>query len=106
MNISWLTLRDLQYLVAVADHEHFGKAATACHVSQPTLSAQIRKIEDMLGVQLFERSNRAVAITAPGEAVVSQARVVLDEAEKIAEMTRSVRQPLTGPLRLGVIATV
>lgn len=106
MNISWLTLRDLQYLVSVADHEHFGKAASACHVSQPTLSAQIRKIEDVLGVQLFERSNRRVAITAQGEAVVNQARVVLEEAEKITEMTRSVRQPLSGPLRLGVIATV
>ena len=61
MNISWLTLRDLQYIVSVADHEHFGKAAVACHVSQPALSAQIRKIEDVLGTQLFERSNRRVS---------------------------------------------
>src|SRR5690242_14172011 len=105
MNISWLTLRDLQYLVAVAQHRHFGKAAAACHVSQPALSAQIRKIEDVLGVQLFERSNRRVAITATGEAVVHQARVVLEEAEKISELTTE-RQPLTGPLRLGSIATV
>src|SRR5258705_2911351 len=73
MNLSWLTLRDLQYLVAVADSAHFGKAAAACHVSQPALSAQIRKVENVLDVQLFERSNRRVAITPAGEAVVRQA---------------------------------
>jgi LysR family hydrogen peroxide-inducible transcriptional activator len=106
MNISWLTLRDLQYLVSVADHAHFGKAAAACHVSQPTLSAQIRKIEEVLAAQLFERSNRSVAITPQGQAVVNQARLVLEEAEKIPELTRSARQPLSGSLRLGVIATV
>jgi len=106
MNISWLTLRDLQYLVSVAEHEHFGKAAAACNVSQPALSAQIRKIEDILGVQLFERSNRSVAITPEGEAVVNQARVVLEEAQKIAELTASARHPLSGPFRLGAIATV
>ena len=106
MNISWLTLRDLQYLVAVADQGHFGKAAAACNVSQPTLSAQIRKIEEVLGVQLFERSNRSVAITPPGQAVVNQARLVLEEAEKIPELTRSAGQPLSGSFRLGVIATV
>src|SRR6185369_992804 len=106
MNISWLTLRDLQYLVSVADHEHFGKAAAACHVSQPTLSAQIRKMEEVLAIQLFERSNRSVAITPQGQAVVNQARIVLEEAEKIPELTRSAKQPLSGSLRLGVIATV
>ncbi len=106
MNISWLTLRDLQYLVSVADHGHFGKAAASCHVSQPTLSAQIRKIEEVLSAQLFERSNRSVAITPQGQAVVNQARLVLEEAEKIPELTRSARQPLSGSLRLGVIATV
>jgi LysR family hydrogen peroxide-inducible transcriptional activator len=106
MNISWLTLRDLQYLVAVADNSHFGKAAAACHVSQPALSAQIRKIEDVLGVQLFERSNRRVAITPAGEVVANQARVVLEEAQKIGELTRSSGQPLSGSLRLGSIATI
>src|SRR5438093_918932 len=106
MSISWLTLRDLQYLVAVADNSHFGKAAAACHVSQPALSAQIRKIEDVLGVQLFERSNRRVAITPAGEAVANQARVVLEEAQKIGELTRSAGQPLSGSLRLGSIATI
>src|SRR5438552_912662 len=106
MNISWLTLRDLQYLVAVADHEHFGKAAAACNISQPALSAQIRKIEDVLGVQMFERSNRRVAITTSGQMVANQARVVLEEAAKIGELTRSTQQPLAGSLRLGAIATV
>ncbi len=106
MNISWLTLRDLQYLVAVADHQHFGKAATACNVSQPALSAQIRKIEDVLGIQLFERTNRRVTITPSGQLVANQARVVLEEAAKISEMTQSVHEPLSGSLRLGAIATV
>src|SRR5262245_44725975 len=106
MNISWLTLRDLQYVVSVAEHQHFGKAAAACHVSQPALSAQIRKIEDMLGVQIFERSNRRVSITREGQAVADQARVVLEEAYKIGEMASFVREPLAGPFRLGAIATV
>src|SRR5262245_34799299 len=106
MNIPWFTLRDLQYLVAVADHEHFGKAAAACNVSQPALSAQIRKIEDVLGVQLFERTNRRVTITPSGKAVSDQARVVLEEAAKIGGITRSAQEPLTGTLRLGAIATV
>lgn len=106
MNIAALTLRDLEYLVAVADHEHFGKAATAAHVSQPALSGQIKKVEDFLGVQLFERSNRRVAITPIGEQVVEQARVVLEEAHKIAELVRSDNEPLTGGLRLGAITTL
>jgi len=105
LNISWLTLRDLQYLVAVADHEHFGKAAAACNVSQPALSAQIRKIEDVLGVQLFERTNRRVTITSSGRAVADQSRIVLEEAAKISDLAGSSREPLSGTLRLGVIAT-
>jgi LysR family hydrogen peroxide-inducible transcriptional activator len=106
MNISWLTLRDLQYLVAIADEEHFGKAAAACNVSQPALSAQIRKIEDVLGVQLFERTNRRVTITQHGKRVADQARIVLEEAGKIATLTAPEKQPLAGPFRLGAIATV
>lgn len=106
MNISALTLRDLEYLVAVADQRHFGKAAEACHVSQPALSAQIRKIEDFLGLQLFERSNRSVVITPAGDAVSRQARVVLEEARKIAAFAQDKNQPLTGSLRLGAIATL
>ncbi|HEX9812952.1 MAG TPA: LysR substrate-binding domain-containing protein [Burkholderiales bacterium] len=118
MNIAGLTLRDLQYVVAVADHRHFGKAARACHVSQPALSGQIRKIEEYLGVTLFERSRRparrvaassevvSVAITEVGAAVIQQARVVLEEAEKILTAAKSTRAPLAGPFRLGAIATL
>jgi LysR family hydrogen peroxide-inducible transcriptional activator len=105
MNISWLTLRDLQYLTAVADYRHFGKAAQACHVSQPALSAQVRKIEDVLKMQLFERSNRRVSVTPAGEAVVRQAKVVLEEAEKISALA-TIQPPLSGSLRLGAIATI
>jgi LysR family transcriptional regulator, hydrogen peroxide-inducible genes activator len=106
MNIASLTLRDLQYVVSVADHQHFGKAAASCNVSQPALSAQIRKIEDLLGVQLFERTNRRVATTPAGHMVAAQARVVLEEAAKIAYLTRLPQEPLSGSLRLGAIATV
>jgi LysR family hydrogen peroxide-inducible transcriptional activator len=106
MNISALTLRDLEYLVAVADRRHFGKAAEACHVSQPALSAQIRKVEDFLDVQLFERSNRNVVITPIGEQVARQARIVLEEAGKIATLVRETSEPLAGALRLGAIATL
>lgn len=106
MNISSLTLRDLEYLVAVADRRHFGKAAESCHVSQPALSAQIRKIEDFLGVQLFERSNRNVVITPMGEQVARQARIVLEEAGKIAVMAQETSEPLSGSLKLGAIATL
>lgn len=106
MNIAGLTLRDLQYVVAVAHHGHFGKAAKACHVSQPALSGQIKKIEEYLGVTLFERSQRGIAITEVGQAVVLQARIVLEEAEKIFSAAKSTHEPLTGPFRLGAIATL
>lgn len=106
MNIAWLTLRDLEYLVAVASHEHFGKAAESCHVSQPTLSAQIKKIEEFLDVTLFERTNRRVAITEVGKRVSDQARVALEEAQKIIGLLGKEVAPLTGTLRLGAIATL
>lgn len=106
MNVAGLTLRDLQYIVAVAQHGHFGKAARACHVSQPALSGQIKKIEDYLGVMLFERSMRRVATTEVGQVIVQQARVVLEEAEKILSAAKSPQQPLAGPFRLGAIATL
>lgn len=106
MNIAGLTLRDLQYVVAVADYGHFGRAAKACHVSQPALSSQIKKIEEYLGIALFERAMRRVAITEVGQAVVQQARVVLEEAEKILSTARSTHEPLAGLFRLGAIATL
>src|SRR5262245_4517325 len=106
MNVSALSLRDLEYLVAVADHQHFGRAAEACHVSQPALSSQVAKVESLLGVKLFERSNRRVVITPDGRRVTDQARVVLEEAAKIATIAAPAAEPLSGSLRLGAIATV
>ncbi|HEX7373506.1 MAG TPA: DNA-binding transcriptional regulator OxyR [Steroidobacteraceae bacterium] len=101
-----MNLRDLRYLVALADERHFGKAAASCHVSQPTLSAQIRKLEDYLGVPLVERQPRRVALTEPGEKIVARARKLLQEADAIVELARTDRDPLAGPLRLALIPTV
>ena len=107
MNISSLTLRDLEYLVSVGQHLHFGNAAKASHVSQPALSAQIKKIEGFLGFQIFERTNRKVALTERGRLVVDQARVVLEEAEKLLTVSgESGAKELQGSFRLGVIATL
>jgi LysR family hydrogen peroxide-inducible transcriptional activator len=101
-----MNLRDLKYLVAVADLRHFGRAADACFVSQPTLSGQIRKLEDELGVTLFERDNKSVVATPAGEAIVRHARLALEQADAISELAQAHRDPLAGPLRLGVIPTL
>jgi LysR family hydrogen peroxide-inducible transcriptional activator len=101
-----VNLRDLQYAVAVAEERHFGRAAERCHVSQPTLSGQVRKLEESLGVTLFERTSRSVAVTAVGETILRHARRALAEAAQIEAIARARRDPLAGPLRLGVIPTV
>ena len=101
-----MTLRDLEYLVALAETRHFGRAAERCHVSQPTLSAQIRKLEDSLGVALVERRPRKVALTAAGEAVVERARRMLRDAEDIQALGRASQDPLAGQLRVGFIPTL
>lgn len=101
-----MTLQDLRYLVALHDAGHFGRAAYACHVSQPTLSTQIRKLEAQLGVTLFERTNRSVRVTAVGEEVVARARQVLAEVEAIVGIGRRVSAPLVGAFSLGVIPTL
>ncbi|MHB1951240.1 MAG: LysR substrate-binding domain-containing protein [Acidiferrobacteraceae bacterium] len=106
MNVTALSLRDLEYLIAVAEYTHFGKAARAAHVSQPALSTQIRKVEELLGVRLFERSNRRVRITPAGERMVAQARVVLDEARRMADIVHGDQKPLSGIFRLGAISTL
>ena len=105
-NTSWLSLRDLEYLISVAEHEHFGKAAEVCRVSQPALSTQIKKLEELLSVRLFERTNRKVTITPTGQSIVTQARIVLEEAAKIGKLAKINAAPLSGPLRLGSIATL
>lgn len=106
MNISWMTIRDLEYLSAVAEYLHFGKAAAAVHVSQPTLSTQIRKTEELLEATLFERTRRQVTITPVGEVVIRQVRAVLREAEKICDFAAERRVPFYGKLRIGAIATL
>ena len=101
-----MNLRDLQYLVALAETRHFGRAAERCHVSQPTLSAQIRKLEDFLGVALVERRPRRLALTAAGEAVVERARRMLQDADDIRSLARASQDPLSGQLKVGLIPTL
>ena len=101
-----MNLRDLRYLVALADERHFGRAAERCFVSQPTLSAQIRKLEEYLGVALVERQPRRVSLTESGEKVVARARRVLQEADAIVEIAKNERDPLAGTLKLALIPTV
>ena len=101
-----MNLRDLQYVVAVADHGHFGRAAAACNVSQPTLSGQILKLEAELGVRIFEREGRTVAVAARAEPIVEHARRALAAVAEVAAAARGARDPLAGPLRIGVIPTV
>lgn len=101
-----MNLQDLRYLVAVADHRHFGRAAEACFVSQPTLSTQLKKLERELGVELVERSPRHIMLTAVGEAVVERARVVLREADNIRQVARRATDPETGSLRIGLFPTL
>lgn len=101
-----MTLRDLEYLVALAETRHFGRAAERCHVSQPTLSTQIRKLEEFLGVVLVERRPRRLALTAAGEAVVLRARRMLQDADDIRTLARASQDPLSGQLKLGLIPTL
>jgi LysR family hydrogen peroxide-inducible transcriptional activator len=101
-----MNLRDLRYLVALADERHFGRAAERCFVSQPTLSAQIRKLEEYLGVALVERRPKRVSLTATGEKIVERARRLLQEADAIVDVAKTERDPLAGPLRLALIPTV
>lgn len=106
MNLAGLSLRDLEYITAVAEHLHFGRAALACGVSQPTLSGQLRKLEEFLGVEIFERSPRGVLVTRRGAEVVAQAKRIISEARRLFEVVRIGAEPLTGTLRLGVISTL
>src|SRR6478736_2131309 len=101
-----MTLTELKYIVAVAREWHFGKAAEACYVSQPTLSVAIKKLEDELEVKLFERSAGEVTVTPLGEQIVQQAQSVLDQAASIKEIAKRGKDPLAGPLKLGVIYTI
>src|SRR6478735_5680951 len=100
------SLRQLQYAVAVADALSFRKAAERCHVSQPSLSAQLAQLEEALGVRLFERDRRRVLLTAAGQQLVERARRILVETDDLQEASRRLGDPLAGTLRLGVIPTI
>jgi LysR family hydrogen peroxide-inducible transcriptional activator len=101
-----MTIRDLSYLVALADKKNFARAAEACHVGQPMLSVQLKKLEDYLGVTLFERDNHHVSPTPIGEEVIERARIALKAVGEIRELARQARDPMDGTVRLGVIPTL
>ncbi len=101
-----MNLRDLEYLVAVADHRHFGRAAEACFASQPTLSTQIRKLEAELGVELIERNPRRITLTEAGAAVVEHARAALAETDKIRTLAQQTVDPEAGSIRIGIFHTL
>jgi LysR family transcriptional regulator, hydrogen peroxide-inducible genes activator len=101
-----IKLKDLRYLVAVADMRHFGRAAEKCFVSQPTLSAQLKKLEDYLGVQLIERQPKNVSLTEAGEQIVSRARRMLEASEEVVTLARAHRDPLAGRLRVALLPTI
>ena len=100
------TLRQLEYIVAIADESTFGAAATYCHVSQPGLSAQVREVEQLLGVRIFERDRRGAIVTPVGEEIVTRARALVAAARELVEIARRRSRPLVGPFRLGVIPTI
>jgi LysR family hydrogen peroxide-inducible transcriptional activator len=101
-----MTISELRYLVALANRGHFGRAAEDCHVSQPTLSTQIRKLEVYLGVTLIERNAKSFSLTAMGQEVVEKARKIVTQVDALLASTRTPQGPLTGPLNLGVIPTL
>jgi LysR family transcriptional regulator, hydrogen peroxide-inducible genes activator len=101
-----LKLKDLRYLVAVADLRHFGRAAARCFVSQPTLSAQLKKLEQSLGVQLIERTPNNVSLTTAGEEIVARARRILEASDDVVTLARSQRDPLGGRLRVALLPTI
>src|SRR5215469_2097372 len=101
-----LKLKDLRYLVALADLRHFGRAAARCYVSQPTLSAQLKKLEQSLGVQLIERAPNNVSLTAAGEEIVARARRILEASDEVVTLARSQRDPLAGRLRVALLPTI
>ena len=101
-----MTLTELRYIVSLARERHFGRAADKCHVSQPTLSVALKKVEGRIGALLFERSSADVRLTPLGEQVAAQAERVLEEAARLEEIAQQGKDPLVGPLRLGVIYTI
>jgi LysR family hydrogen peroxide-inducible transcriptional activator len=101
-----LKLKDLRYLVAVADERHFGRAAARCFVSQPTLSAQLKKLERDLGVQLIERAPNNVTLTPAGQEIVTRARRILEASDEVVQLAHAHRDPLAGKLRVALLPTI
>jgi LysR family hydrogen peroxide-inducible transcriptional activator len=101
-----MTLTELRYIVTLAQEQHFGRAAERCHVSQPTLSVGVKKLEDELGILIFERSKSAVRLTPVGEGIVTQAQKVLEQAQGIREMAQAGKNQMAAPLKIGAIYTV
>jgi LysR family transcriptional regulator, hydrogen peroxide-inducible genes activator len=106
MDISQLSIRDLEYLITIGEELHFGRAAMRLHVSQPTLSEQIKKLEAQLEVKFFERSNRSVRITPQGNELIEAGRRILKEAQAFIKLAKNKKHPLCGEFHLGAIATV
>ncbi|MFC3608277.1 hydrogen peroxide-inducible genes activator [Stutzerimonas tarimensis] len=101
-----MTLTELRYIVTLAQEQHFGRAAERCHVSQPTLSVGVKKLEDELGILIFERTKSAVRLTPVGEGIVTQAQKVLEQAQSIRELAQAGKNQLATPLKLGAIYTI
>jgi len=101
-----MNIRDLKYLVSLAEYQHFGKAAEACFVSQPALSMQIQKLEESLGIQLLERTNKSVLLTEEGVTIVEYAQRVLNQVEEIIEFAKSAKDPYSGELKIGIFPTL
>ncbi|MBP9725838.1 MAG: LysR family transcriptional regulator [Gammaproteobacteria bacterium] len=101
-----MNTRDLEYLVALSDLKHFGKAASACFVSQPALSMQIKKLEESLGVQLLERTNKSVLLTDQGSIIAERARKILSDIDEIKEISKSAKDPLSGEIKIGIFPTL
>ena len=104
--IKIMNLRDLKYIIAVAETKHFGKAAERCFVSQPTLSGQIKKLEDELGVAIFERTNRSVEITPVGQSILEHARLMMEQEDVITQLALAHKDPMAGALRIGAIPSL
>lgn len=101
-----MNTRDLQYLVALSDHRHFGKAANACFVSQPALSMQIKKLEESLGVKLLERTNKSVLLTDIGYAIAERARIILQHVDELHQASKAAKDLYSGELKMGIIPTL
>lgn len=105
LNYSDLSLKDIRYLIALSEHLHFGDAAEAVNVSQPALSKQIKEIEQILGVKIFERSKRLVKISKEGQDIITQAKIIASEAQKLISFASKDEEPLSGKLKVGIIAS-